>query len=99
MKPFLKTFLALVACGLLFAPVANGGSAERVARFHVKGMVCESCARDITEGLSKVRGIATLSVDVSKALATVRYRPGKVAPKDIVKALDDYGFEARELRP
>lgn len=90
---------AWIALGL-FALVSQGQPAlakEVTQRFEVKGMVCESCAKDIKAALGGKAGIHSVRVDLEKAIVTIAYEERRFRPEALIKAIDDYGFTARLL--
>lgn len=53
---------------------------------------CEHCAMAIKRALGKVKGIATVNVDVPAKKMTVAYDPALVGRPAIEKALADEGY-------
>lgn len=62
------------------------------ATFLVKGATCESCRNHIQEALMKIEGIK--GVTFAKKVATVAYVDGKVAPKAMIAAIQEAGYDA-----
>jgi copper chaperone CopZ len=81
----------------LSAGAAEAKLASVTSRFEVQGMVCESCARDVREGLSKLPGVRGIAVDVKTGIVTVIYEAKRLNARRIAKAIDDYGFTVRDL--
>lgn len=92
-KYWFASCLALV----LMAGGAEAKPDSTTTRFEVKGMVCESCARDVQAGLAKEPGVHRIVVNVEKGLVTVSYEAKRTSAQRIAKAIDDYGFTVRVL--
>lgn len=60
----------------------------------VKGMSCDHCRRSVTEALSKLPGVAAVTVDLSAATATWEGPSDKNAIDAVKKAVENIGFEA-----
>jgi Cu+-exporting ATPase len=60
----------------------------------VEGMTCASCAARIERRLNKLDGVHA-SVNYATETATVDYEPGRVAPEDLVDAVEQVGYAAR----
>jgi Cu+-exporting ATPase len=63
----------------------------------VGGMTCGNCARQVTEALQSVPGVASASVQLAAGRATVRWKSSPNLPA-LVKALKEAGYEAAELK-
>lgn len=59
----------------------------------IEGMMCESCVKTVSEGISKVKGVKTVEVDLKKGTATVE--SDGASEEDIVMAVLDSGFKAK----
>lgn len=57
----------------------------------VEGMHCQHCAMNVTKALSSLEGVKSVSVDLAKKIATVKYK-GELNEADIQKAIEDIGF-------
>lgn len=93
MKKWTKTGVLAGLILNLGAPAALAKDA--VTRFEVKGMVCESCARDIRESLSKDHSIKKVTIDIKTGMVTVTYRDHAIAAKTIAKKMESYGFDVK----
>jgi copper ion binding protein len=62
--------------------------------FAVSGMHCGACVALITEEVSEVPGVDSVTVDLAAGRATVRYDPAQVTDESIVRAIRDAGYEA-----
>lgn len=72
-----------------------------VGEVPVAGMTCESCTQALTHRLGEIEGVERCDVDLASATATVNYDGAKVAPSDLVEAIEAVGYEAGEpvVRP
>ena len=59
----------------------------------IDGMHCDACVRRVRTALSRVPGVEVQDVAVGSARVTTD--PATVHPKDVVKAVEDVGYEAR----
>ncbi|MGT2906680.1 copper chaperone CopZ [Streptococcus dentiloxodontae] len=53
--------------------------------YKIAGMKCEGCAKNVTERLSAVRGVESVSVDLEKKQATIEGKPFKLSLKRALK--------------
>lgn len=65
------------------------------AVINVKGMSCEACARNVTNALTTMPGVADAKVSLEQAQATVQYDPAQVSEEQLKSAITDIGFEAQ----
>ncbi len=75
-------------------------SSSLTTELRVTGMTCHNCARKVTDAAQRVAGVRSVSVDVSAALASVRWKADadqNVAA--ILTAISQAGFDAREFSP
>jgi Cu+-exporting ATPase len=63
----------------------------------IQGMSCASCVEKVQKALSSVPGVTRADVNFATEKATVEYIPGKVAIKDLSKAVHDAGYELLEV--
>ena len=66
--------------------------AETTITFKVLGMTCTMCALTIEKQVSGQEGVTHATVNFALAQATVTYDPGKIAPKQLVQAIRDVGY-------
>jgi copper chaperone CopZ len=59
----------------------------------IDGMHCDACVRRVRTALSKVPGVEVQDVTVGSA--RVSTDPATVRPADVVKAVEEIGYEAR----
>ena len=62
----------------------------------VKGMTCGNCVKRITKIISGFDGISDVSVDLQRMEATFEPDPQTTAVSQIVQAINDFGYTARE---
>ncbi|MDR3206372.1 MAG: heavy-metal-associated domain-containing protein [Candidatus Methanoplasma sp.] len=63
----------------------------------VEGMACEVCAGSVADALSKVSGVADVSVDLKKGAVSVTH-DGSVKDEDLVRTVVEAGFKAKVKR-
>ena len=59
--------------------------------FKVSGMTCANCVRHVTEAVNSVPGVASVDVNLDKAIATVEGSPDSAA---VIAAIVAAGYEA-----
>lgn len=69
---------------------AVSASAEKIT-LSVSGMDCAACAAGIEKSLKKVPGVEGASVDFDDGRATIHAGRGRVAPADLVQAIQNAG--------
>ncbi|MEY2407411.1 MAG: P-type Cu+ transporter [Verrucomicrobiota bacterium] len=66
----------------------------------VEGMTCSGCARQVTEALQQVTGVADATVTLDARRASVRWNPGKAADvQGLVNAVTSAGYAATPIDP
>ncbi len=60
------------------------------------GMQCSFCTESITRALSRMEGVAEVSVSLSHEEALIQYDPEQIAPIDIKDTLRSIGFKIRD---
>ncbi|XP_029627813.1 copper-transporting ATPase 1 isoform X2 [Salmo trutta] len=68
----------------------SDGSLELV----VRGMTCSSCVHKIESSLMKENGIVYASVALATNKAHIKYDPEVTGPRDVIKLIENLGFEA-----
>jgi copper chaperone len=58
------------------------------ASFKVEGMTCVDCTAAITQSLSKIDGVQSVSADWKKGAVNVNYEPGKVKVEQLSSAIE-----------
>lgn len=66
--------------------------------FSITGMTCQGCARNATQAIQGVAGVADAVVDLTAGRATVWWEPGRIADQSaVVTAVQRAGFGATPL--
>lgn len=71
---------------------ANATHATSVVTVQIEGVTCASCAVGIRGALAKLDGVSHVTMEQTSAV--VRYDPSRVAPSQIIAAIDKLGFKA-----
>src|SRR3954451_14801955 len=58
----------------------------------VSGMTCAACARTIERTLAGSAGVERAKVNLATNTATVEYDPTRVAPGDLIGAIEELGY-------
>ncbi len=61
----------------------------------VGGMTCASCVARVEKALKKVEGVSDASVNLASEKATVAFDPEVAGVSDLMKAIEDAGYEPR----
>jgi Cu+-exporting ATPase len=72
--------------------VGYGTINEKVI-LRIGGMTCVMCEKTITEALSQLDGVVSVSVNLSTEKTTVMYNPRMVGLADMKKAVEDAGYQ------
>lgn len=67
---------------------------EKKETLSITGMTCASCSSRIEKVLNKMDGIESASVNLTTEKATVSYDNNSVTTEDIIKRIQDIGFDA-----
>ncbi|MFE9695108.1 heavy-metal-associated domain-containing protein [Micromonospora sp. NPDC005806] len=67
--------------------------------FAVQGMHCASCGMLIDETLEDLDGVASSSTSLRAGRTTVDVDPGRCTPADVVVAIGEAGYTARQEQP
>jgi Cu+-exporting ATPase len=67
---------------------------QRVLELSISGMTCATCVARIERALARLPSVDA-QVNLATEQARVQYRPGEVAPEDIVRAVEQAGYGAR----
>lgn len=73
---------------------APAPAAARQVVLSVKGMDCEACAAPLEENLKKVPGVLSARVDFPNSRAIVALGTAEPNDSDLIRAVNDSGFEA-----
>ncbi|OAQ20859.1 heavy metal translocating P-type ATPase [Thermosulfurimonas dismutans] len=68
-------------------------STKREILFSISGMSCAACAARIEKVLSRLPGVIEASVNFAAAKARVVYEPAKISPEEMIKAIQEEGYE------
>ncbi|XP_058526802.1 copper-transporting ATPase 2 isoform X1 [Ochotona princeps] len=60
----------------------------------ITGMTCASCVHNIESRLTRMNGITYASVALATSKAHVKFDPEVIGPRDIVKLIEEIGFQA-----
>lgn len=60
----------------------------------VGGMTCAACVGRVERGLKKVDGVQDAAVNLATERASVTYDPALTTPAQLVKTVQDTGYEA-----
>ncbi|PKU73672.1 copper-transporting ATPase HMA5-like [Dendrobium catenatum] len=63
-------------------------------RLHIKGMTCTSCSSTVESALQSIPGVQKAVVALATEEAEIRYDPKLVSADQLIKGVDDTGFEA-----
>ncbi|MEY4364739.1 MAG: hypothetical protein RLZZ305_83 [Actinomycetota bacterium] len=66
----------------------------KTTRIHVDGMTCQNCVRHVTEAITVVTGVTSVSVDLDSATATVD-TDGEPDLAALTAAVVDAGYAVR----
>ena len=58
----------------------------------VEGMTCGNCVNHVTKALESVSGVASASVDLAAARATVEYDPAETTIATMASAVKEAGY-------
>jgi len=59
---------------------------------------CESCSKNITKSLAKVKGVKKTSIDLDAKVATIQYDESVVKLADMENAIAEAGYAANETK-
>ncbi|MEA4923034.1 MAG: heavy metal translocating P-type ATPase [Eubacteriaceae bacterium] len=65
-------------------------------KFAIKGMSCAACQANITKEVEKLPGVSDVNVNLLTNSMSVEYDEADVGPKEIVHAVADIGYGARQ---
>ncbi|OWA35329.1 heavy metal translocating P-type ATPase [Saccharibacillus sp. O16] len=63
--------------------------------FDITGMTCAACSTRIEKGLNRMPGVLHASVNLALETAHVEYAPGAIAAADIMRKVQQLGYEAK----
>ncbi|WP_345247370.1 heavy metal-associated domain-containing protein [Nibrella saemangeumensis] len=60
----------------------------------VKGMSCSACQANVKQNVASLQGVQDVTVSLEKREAKVTYTQGKVSPEQLVKTINELGYQA-----
>lgn len=75
------------------APGTKAKTPSRI-RLDVHGMSCASCVAGVENGLKRLDGIESVSVNLATEQADIEYDEQQLSVDDLIEAVDDSGYEA-----
>lgn len=69
-------------------------STATTSTFRVTGMTCGGCEVSVRRMVKKIEGVEGVSASHQGGTATVTYQADKVAPDDIIAAIEELGYSA-----
>ncbi len=73
----------------------NALLAAEVAFLSVTGMGCPNCVARVRNGLLRLPDVVYVDIFLERGMATVAYRPEKVAVQDLITAVYESGNDGR----
>lgn len=77
----------------------KGEQEHAEVQLSINGMTCASCSSGIEAGLLKQRGVLAATVNLLASSGRVEYDPLLSGPRDIVKHIEDLGYDAEVELP
>lgn len=62
-------------------------------QFHVKGMTCGGCVKNVSHALRTVAGVGAVTVSLEDGDATVQYDENVTSPTRLKRAVSEAGYE------
>ncbi|CAG8761415.1 6946_t:CDS:1, partial [Acaulospora morrowiae] len=69
-----------------------------VTKLSIHGMSCASCVNTIQQTVESLPGVIKANVNLLTSEVSVRYNSSKIGARDIIKAIEEIGFEAYLLK-
>ena len=63
-------------------------------KFDIKGMTCSACSMAVDKSINKLEGIDSVNVNLLNNNMTVKYNEALLKETDIIKAVEDAGYQA-----
>ncbi|CAO3626284.1 unnamed protein product [Cunninghamella blakesleeana] len=67
------------------------------SQIQINGMTCASCVNSIEKSVSALQGVYSIKVSLLAERGTVEFDDQLITSKEIVQAIEDCGFDAKEL--
>uniref|UniRef100_A0A8B9HI14 P-type Cu(+) transporter n=1 Tax=Astyanax mexicanus TaxID=7994 RepID=A0A8B9HI14_ASTMX len=80
--------------GFTASVMENYDGSDGALELVIRGMTCASCVHKIESSLMKQKGIVYASVALATNKAHVKYDPEVTGPRDIIRLIENLGFEA-----
>lgn len=65
------------------------------AEFELLGMTCAACSGRIEKGLNKLPGVKQAVVNLALETGTVEYNPEQISIQDMIKKVENLGYQAK----
>ena len=69
---------------------------KRKIELPISGMTCSSCAQAIEKNITKLDGVIKVNINFATEKGTVEYMPDLVGKKEMIKAIEDAGYQLKE---
>jgi copper chaperone CopZ len=66
----------------------------KTTRLKVSGMTCDHCVQAVEKALRNQSGVRNASVDLQAGAAEIEYEEGRVAPEQLIAAVEGEGYSA-----
>ena len=81
-----------------YTPVEEAkGQIGNKLTLQIEGMTCASCVRLVEKALKKSKGVKEANVNFATEKATINYNPEKTNSKELIKAVENSGYAAKEI--
>ncbi|KAI9300191.1 hypothetical protein BJ944DRAFT_244431 [Cunninghamella echinulata] len=67
------------------------------SQFEIRGMTCASCVNSIEKAIQALQGVFSIKVSLLAERGTVEFDSQFISAKEIAEAIEDCGFDAKEL--
>jgi len=80
-------------------PTENQETQDGKLTLQIEGMTCASCVRLVEKALRKSKGVEEANVNFATEKAHIDYDPEKTDIKNLIKAVENSGYAAKEISP
>ncbi|UFJ40561.1 heavy metal translocating P-type ATPase [Brevibacillus humidisoli] len=70
------------------------GTVKEAVELQISGMTCAACANRIEKGLGRLPGVTNATVNFALETARIEYTPGQATVSDMVKKVEQLGYQA-----
>ena len=63
----------------------------------IEGMTCASCVKLVEKAIKKSKGVSEANINFATEKATISYNPEKTNSKELIKAVENSGYAAKEI--